>query len=407
MTDLIEIPQAPVPGASSNPLGPPPGQRWASSIPSSEMPPPPPGRPPRRRSLVAAVAITAVCASGLGAGVGVLATRGDGGNNTSVAAPSNAQASTARPAALLDTASIVANTTPSVVSIRVTTTGTDIFQQQVTQQGTGTGFVATADGLIYTNAHVVNDADSVKVTLADGTTHDGKVVGVDATDDLAVVKIDVTGLKPLPIGSSADMHVGDPVVAVGNALALPGGPTATQGIVSALNRTIDTDNGEHLARLIQTDAAINPGNSGGPLLNASGQVIGINTAGASNAENVGFSIALDTAKPILDELAQGKPHVKAFLGVQTATVTADSANQAGLDVDHGAYIQGVTAESAAELAGLKVGDVITKIDSTDINTSDDVGTALSGHQPDDKVTITVHRGTQAVTVTAALGSHEA
>jgi serine protease Do len=143
------------------------------------------------------------------------------------------------------------------------------------------------------------------------------------------------------------------------------------------------------------------------LVNSSGQVIGINTAGASNAENVGFSIALDGAKPILDELAQGKPHVKAFLGVQTATVTADSAKQANLSVDHGAYVQGVTADSAAEIAGLKVGDVITKIDSTDITTTDDVGTALSGHQPDDSVTIVVRRGDKDVTVTAKLGSHEA
>jgi serine protease Do len=400
MTDLIEIPQAPVPGS---PLGPPLGPQWNSTLPN---PPAPPVRPGRRRSLVAAVAVTALCSSALGAGAAVLVTRDDS-SSPSAAQVAAALPATARPAAALDTSSIVARTTPSVVSIRVTTTGTDVFQQQVTEEGTGTGFFATADGLIYTNAHVVADADSVKVTLADGTTHDGKVVGVDATDDLAVVKVDVTGMTPLPIGSSADMHVGDAVVAVGNALALPGGPTATQGIVSALNRSIDTDNGEHLARLIQTDAAINPGNSGGPLLDSAGEVIGINTAGASNAENVGFAIALDGAKPILDELAQGKPHVKAFLGVQTATVTADTAQQANLSVDEGAYVQGVTADSAAEIAGVKVGDVITKIDDTAITSSDDVGTALSGHEPDDSITIVVRRGDDDVTVTAKLGSHEA
>jgi serine protease Do len=244
MTDLIEIPQAPLPGSPGNsgsqtgtPLGPPPG--WTTTIPTP--PPGPPAGPSRRRSLIAAIAITAVCASGIGAAVGVLATQDDG--NASAAPPAASASSVpvaARPTAPLDTASIVARTTPSVVSIRVTTTGTDIFQQQVTEEGAGTGFVATADGLIYTNAHVVNGADTVKVTLADGTTHDGKVIGVDATDDLAVVKIEATGLTPLPIGSSADMHVGDPVIAIGNALALPGGPTATEGIVSALNRSIDT-----------------------------------------------------------------------------------------------------------------------------------------------------------------------
>jgi S1-C subfamily serine protease len=307
----------------------------------------------------------------------------------------------------MDTPSVVARVTPSVVSIRVTTTGTGVFQQPVSQEGAGTGFVGSADGLIFTNAHVVNGADSVQVTLADGSTHDGTVIGSDTTDDLAVVKIDAKNLTVLPIGSSGDMKVGDPVIAIGNSLALPGGPTATEGIVSALNRSIDTDNGEHLARLIQTDAAINPGNSGGPLVNSAGQVIGINTAGASNAENVGFAISLDSAKPILDELAQGKPHVRAFLGVQTQTVTPDAAKQAGLDVDHGAYIQGITADSAAEVAGLKVGDVIVKIDATDIQTSDDIGTVLSGHQPDDTVKITVHRDKKDVTVTAKLGSHEA
>jgi S1-C subfamily serine protease len=293
------------------------------------------------------------------------------------------------------------------VSIRVTSTGTDVFQQEVTQEGAGTGFVASADGLIYTNAHVVDGADDVQVTLADGTTHDGQVIGVDTTDDLAVVKIDVSGLTPLPIGSSADMEVGDPVVAVGNALALPGGPTATQGIVSALNRSIDTDNGEHLARLIQTDAAINPGNSGGPLVNSAGEVIGINTAGASNAENVGFAISLDAAKPILDQLAQGKTVVRPFLGVQTQTVTPDAAQQSDLGVDHGAYIQAITADSGAELAGLQVGDVIVDIDGTTINTSDDVGTVLRDHKPDDSIKITVHRDGDDVTVTAKLGTREA
>lgn len=392
-----------------------------TSPPSPVVPPPPPvapsphgaqqpTAPPSRGRLLAAVAAVSLVAGGLGAGFGVVATRRDGPstNGSQASAPTVvATPLSSRPEASLDTASIVARTTPSVVSIRTTISGTDIFQQQVTEEGTGTGFVATADGLIYTNAHVVSGADDVQVTMADGSVTKGKVVGVDATDDLAVVKVDKHGLTPLPIGSSASMHVGDPVVAVGNALALPGGPTATQGIVSALNRTIDTKNGEHLARLMQTDAAINPGNSGGPLLNAAGEVIGINTAGATDAENVGFAIALDTAKPILDELAQGKPHVKAFLGVQTHDVDKQVAAQLGLSVDHGAYVEGVTAESAAEVAGIEVGDVIVEIDGTPIGSSGDVGTAMSTHVPGDHVSITVQRGDKTVTVKAALGSHQA
>jgi putative serine protease PepD len=372
--------------------------------PTGWLPPSPGAEPapssPRGR-LLAAVAVTAVLASGLGAGVGVMAANQSSDSTTIV------RQDTARAAAAIDTVSIVANSKPSVVSINTITTGTDIFQQPVTEQGTGTGFVASADGLIYTNAHVVGDAIEVDVTLEDGTTKKGKVVGVNATDDLAVVKIEATGLVPLPIGSSADMRVGDPVVAIGNSLALPGGPTATEGIVSALNRSIDTSNGEYLARLIQTDAAINPGNSGGPLLNAKGEVIGINTAGATDAQNVGFAIALDTAKPILDELAKGRPWVKAFLGVQTQDVTTANAGQLGVSVDQGAYVQGVTGESGAEVAGVQVGDVIIKVDDTEVKVGTDLRLFLSAKQAGDKVTITVQRGDTTKVLDAVLGSVKA
>jgi len=391
-----------------------------SGAPGSALPPPPPpsldtivavqpaADPPRRGRLLAAVAATALIASAAGAGAVALVTDDDSTSTAPAAQVStNIEPLTSRPAAALDTPSIVAKTAPSVVSIHTTIQGAGPLEQQITEEGTGTGFIASADGLIYTNAHVVADATDVNVTLADGTTKAGKVVGVDTTDDLAVVKIDASGLTPLAIGSSADMRVGDPVVAVGNALALPGGPTATQGIISALNRTIDTNNGEHLAKLIQTDAAINPGNSGGPLLNAQGQVIAINTAGATDAENVGFAIALDTAKPILEELAQGKKHVKAFLGVQTQDVDPAFAEQNGLSVQSGAYVVAVTAESGAEVAGIKVGDVITKIDDTAIASSSDVGAALAGHQPDDAVKVTVRRGDKDVELTAHLGSRQA
>lgn len=380
------------------------------------FPPPPQAAvaPPRHGRLLGAVAATAVLSSALGAGAAIVVTRRDRVNPVaaaSVAVSANPALPSDPSVSRFNITSIVARTTPSVVSIHVKTTGTDIFQQQVTQEGTGTGFVASATGLIYTNAHVVADATEVQVTMADGSTVTGKVVGVDKTDDLAVVKIDVKAgaqeLVPLPIGSSKNMHVGDPVVAVGNALALPGGPTATAGIVSALNRSIDTNNGEHLARLIQTDAAINPGNSGGPLLNSAGEVIGINTAGASNAENVGFAIALDTARPILEELEQGKAHVKAFLGVRTQTVDETVVQQFNLTVKAGAYVADVTSDTAAAAAGIKVGDVITKIDDARVTSSTEVGTALSLHHPGDTVKIVLRRGDKDVIVTAKLASHNA
>jgi S1-C subfamily serine protease len=352
------------------------------------------------------ILVTAIVSASLGAGAVVIA-RNDESPSVAAADQKIPRGSASGPAAAIDTASIVERATPSVVSIRVKSTGTDVFDQPIAQEGAGTGFIASADGLIYTNAHVVADADTVKVTLSDGTTKDGTVVGVDVTDDLAVVKIDASGLTALPIGSSAAMQVGSPVVAMGNALALPGGPTATQGIVSALDRSIDISSGEHLARLIQTDAAINPGNSGGPLMNSAGEVIGINTAVASNAENVGFAIALDGAAPILTELAQGKKHVKAFLGVSTTTVTEATAKDQKLTVTSGAYVETVKPGSAAEDAGIEVGDVITKIDDAVITVSGEVGEALSPHRPDDSVTIVVRRGDKDVTLTAKLGAHAA
>jgi S1-C subfamily serine protease len=162
--------------------------------------------------------------------------------------------------------------------------------------------VLAADGIIATNAHVISGARAITVLLPDGSVLPATVVGTDAANDLAVVRIDRTGLMPMPLGKSADLRVGDLVIAVGNALALEGGPTASMGIVSALNRTVTTTDGRTVTHLIQTDAAINEGDSGGPLTNRSGQLIGINAIGATGAENIGFAIAIDEALAILERL---------------------------------------------------------------------------------------------------------
>ena len=403
-TRMLEALPAPTHGAQATP--PPPAPAPPSS-PSTG------GRPVRRGVPVFATVVIAAGAALTGGVAGGLVARDHSVVAAGLVLPAaRSQGAASAPTVSgtgsgIDVASIVAATTPSVVRIQSTITGTDIFQQPITETGTGTGFVGSADGLIYTNAHVVGDATTVTVTLADGTTKDGTVVGTDATDDLAVVKVDANGLIPLPIGIAADVRVGDPVVAVGNALALPGGPTATAGIISALNRSIDTNNGEHLARLIQTDAAINPGNSGGPLLNAAGEVVGINTAGANNAENVGFAISLDTALPILQELSTGQPHLKAFLGVQTVSIDAGLAQRLGVAVGGGVYVEGVTAESAAEVAGIKAGDVIVSIDGTAVAAPGDIATVMSEHQPDDTVTVTVFRNGSSTDLSVVLGSHTA
>ena len=199
----------------------------------------------------------------------------NGGFNNASVAPSSPDK--------VDVSALISKALPGVVSISVELNGA---------HAAGTGFVISSDGQIATNAHV-----------SDGSTAAGTVLGVDRTDDLAVIKVDKVGLTALPLGKSADLRIGEPVVAIGNALDLTGGPTATEGIVSALNRTIDTSEGEHLTHLVQTDAAINPGNSGGPLLTLDGEVVGINSAGSQDAQNIGFAIAIDTVKLTLATIA--------------------------------------------------------------------------------------------------------
>src|SRR5207244_2029642 len=186
------------------------------------------------------------------------------------------------------------------------------------------------DGLVLTNNHVISGASSIKVRFADGKVADATVIGSSAAADVAVVKVGgVSNLPTVELGNSGKLAVGDDVVAIGNALALPGGPTVTEGIVSATGRSIDAGD-EHLDGVIQTDAAINPGNSGGPLVNSDGQVIGMNTAIAGEGQNIGFAIAIHTIKPLISQLKTGKTIAQAFLGVSTETVDAALAQQFGL-----------------------------------------------------------------------------
>ena len=295
-----------------------------------------------------------------------------------------------------DVSGLISAALPGVVSISVVLNG---------GQGAGTGFVISSDGEIATNAHVVADATKIDVKFADGSTASATVLGVDRTDDLAVVKVDKVGLTALTLGTSADLRIGEPVVAIGNALDLTGGPTATEGIVSALDRTIDTNEGEHLTHLLQTDAAINPGNSGGPLLTLDGKVAGINSAGSQDAQNIGFAIAIDTAQPIIEQLQQGKTVTKAYLGVSTTPLDATVAARDGLAIDHGLLIVDVSGGSAATAAGLKPGDVIVSINgtTTDDNASlgDTIRTAGAGHV----VHLKVYRGGKTIDIDATLSTH--
>jgi serine protease Do len=299
-------------------------------------------------------------------------------------------------------ASIVEEIKPSVVAIFSEGIATDRFFQPIPTRGAGTGLIATADGHILTNSHVVQGAQEVEVLLTDGRRLPARVVGADPEGDLAVIKVDAKDLPVAPLGDSEKLNVGDTVIAVGHALALPGGPTVTAGIVSALDRSIRESNGALLRNLIQTDAAINPGNSGGALLDAAGNVVGVNTAIAGEAQNIGFAIAITPARIVLDQLIKTGKVVRPLLGVEMAPVTPALATEQNLAVKSGALIVSVVPGSPAAQAGLRVDDVITRINGTRIDDPNDASNAIGMHKPGEAVEITVARGQETVSVKATL-----
>jgi S1-C subfamily serine protease len=286
---------------------------------------------------------------------------------------------------------------------------------------TGSGFVVDRDGTILTNAHVVSGADNVSVSFSEnGDTIDADVKGVDASTDLAVLKIDpgeVQNLVAMPLGDSSQIEVGDPVVAIGNPFGFQ--RTVTTGIVSALQRQIEAPNGFPIRNVIQTDASINPGNSGGPLLDGNGRVIGINsqiaTGGTSQGSvGIGFAIPINTAKSLLPELRQGGEIERAYLGVTMADVTEDVAQELDLPADHGALIQDAVDGGPADDAGLRGadgggsgsvaggGDLIVEVDGERIDNADDVAAAIEDNHPRDKVEVEYYRGDDRKTVEVEL-----
>jgi len=395
----VPIPETPPPPPPYSPFAPPPPPPPAPSTPSWTTAPaaaPSPNRNWVWAAIVGAV-IGALVAGGLVAAFG----RNTTTRTTTSFGPNSSKLVTS------DVQSVLAKVQPGVVNVRTQGFSQNEFFQPTPEQGAGTGMVITPDGDVLTNAHVIAGATNIRVTLTtDNKSYDAVLLGSDPTADVAVIKLQgASNLKTVTLGRSSSMRVGDDVVAIGNALALPGGPTVTHGIVSALDRTIDAEN-ERLEHLIQTDAAINPGNSGGPLSNSAGEVIGMNTAVAGQAQNIGFAIAMDTVKPIAEQLKAGKGTAKAgaFLGVTSVTVTPDIAQRLGLSATSGALVQDVTPGSAADNAGLRSGDVIVKFGNDTISSSDDLGAAVRKHQPGDKVDVTYQRGNQRQTTTVTLGS---
>jgi len=304
----------------------------------------------------------------------------------------------------ISTTDLVDDVGPAVVSIVTESVSYNWFYQAVPQTGAGTGIIISPDGWIVTNNHVVEDADKVTVTLSDGSTFEATSITTDPQTDLAVVKIDASDLPYLHFLSNSLERLNDldTVVAVGNALALEGGPTWTLGVISNLGRTIEFSDGTVLYDVIQTDTAINPGNSGGPLVNMAGQVVGINVAMAGDAENIGFAISTDTAIPVVQSLIEEGQVVRPYLGVNLATVTSNIKYQYNLSVDEGVLVVQVVNSSPADEAGLRARDVVTSIDGKEVTTAEEMRVAIRSHQAGDEIEIVYYRGSQQSTTQATL-----
>ncbi len=458
--------------AAPQPVPPPPGPAgpaWsaAPTAPPAAYPahPAPPARPARVRSgvspLVLAVAIVATALltagstylaveathPGTAASQAAAAQPSSGAGATASAAPSTAPGlASPNPLPANGQASIpdiVKAVSPAVVTITASgvTSANPFGGGSGTGTAVGSGIIFDASGLVLTNHHVVaGNPNKLTVTLKDGRTLNASIYGVDTLTDLAIVKIEGgSGLPTAPIGSSAGIQVGQEAIAIGSPLGDLTG-SVTSGIISALGRQIDAQ-GESLTNLIQTDTPINPGNSGGPLLDAGGNVIGVNTAISTDAQNIGFAIPIDIAKPLLAQAAAGQPLARAWLGVRFMTIDPALAQAAGLPVANGAWVpspagldrlaqgqgqgqgqggsgrgQGsssgssaaagpaVVAGSPAARAGLAAGDIITAIDGTSLDATHTLDLLLGQRKPGDQVTLSVLRDGKTSTVTVTLGT---
>ena len=373
--------------------------------------------PPRsRRSggrapLAVLLATSALLGGGVSAGV-LLATGAvdNGAQTTTVVQPSGG-GTTQDASAGLNADALYTSTSAGVVDITskgVSSGGAQPASPfggppQSNATATGTGFVIDRSGNIVTAAHVVDGASSITVTFQDGTTHTAKLVNKDDATDVALLKIDPSGmtLHPLKLGSSGSLGVGDQVAAIGDPFGYQ--RSISTGIVSGVDRTVDAPNGFTVAHAIQTDAALNPGNSGGPLLNASGEVVGIvdqiaTGGGADQSAGVGFAVPIDLVTSELSTLKSGSKVTHAYLGVATSPTTTGAP---------GARLASVTAGGPAADAGLRTGDVVTKIGGAKVQNANDLVAAIAAHHPGDKVAVTVERGSNTVKLTVTLGTQPA
>lgn len=294
----------------------------------------------------------------------------------------------------------------SVVGIISRSTYTTFFGTKTSSEGSGSGIIATDNGYIITNAHVIEGAESISVVLsADTEEHPATVVGVDSKTDLAVIKVDLTGLPEIEIGTSSNLEVGELAVAIGNPMGQEFAGSVTVGVISALNRTLNVEGRQY--NLIQTDAAINPGNSGGALLNKYGQLIGINSVkiASDGYEGMGFAIPIDEALPIIEQLMDGGyVRGRPLIGITPRDITYQMSAAYNLPV--GVYVTGVSVNSCAEKAGLMVGDVIVKADGVVVTTTDELNNLRDKHKAGEQMTLQIIRGNETINVALILDENK-
>src|SRR6188474_182739 len=385
---------------------------WPATTPAQPAQPPRAERASSGGSGVGTVLAASVLAAVLASGGTIAALSATGVLDRQAAAPtSNADPTSVKQPVTIDESSAVvdvaAKAGPAVV--RIVAEGIDPNAADLPEQGIGSGVIFNPNGWILTNRHVVAGSNSLTVELKDGTTYPGQIYGIDTLTDLAIVKVDASGLTAAGLGDSDALRVGQLVVAIGSPLGTFSN-TVTSGIVSAKGRKITTD-GSSLRNLIQTDAAINPGNSGGPLLDASSAVIGINTAIARDSTGIGFSIPINLAKPLMSQALAGQQLQRPYIGIRYEDIDAQLAKDQNLPVKSGALVSTdvdqngnppITAGSPAEAAGIQPGDIITAIGSTKIDGEHPLDSVLAQSSPGDTIQLHVLRGGQELTVDVTL-----
>jgi len=291
---------------------------------------------------------------------------------------------------------VAAKVGPVVVNILTKSLAYNFFFDPVPQEGLGSGVIISKDGYILTNYHVVAGAETITVKLADGREMSAKVIGGDQQSDLAVLKVNAENLPTARLGDSDKLKVGELTVAIGNPFGLQ--QTITSGIISALGRSINSQNGTVMENLIQTDASINPGNSGGALANSRGQVIGINTAIIREGQGLGFAIPINTAKVITEQLIKTGKVSRPYLGVMGVTLNDELAFQYNLPTDQGALILKVVAESPAKKAGLKAGDIIIRANGKEITGMEQLQNLIRQYKVGDTLNLSIMRKNNKINI---------